>query len=75
MSHRSWTVLVFYIGYCLFEIPSNIALKRFGAANWIAAIGVGWGLLTLALGFSKNWQTLAVLRAFLGVLEAVSPTK
>ncbi|KAJ9616542.1 hypothetical protein H2200_000261 [Cladophialophora chaetospira] len=69
-TRASVAILVFYIGYCLMEIPSNIAMKRFGAANWLCFIATGWGLLTLAIGFSKNWQTLAVLRAFLGVLEA-----
>jgi hypothetical protein len=50
-----------------------MAMKKFGAANWLCFIAVGWGLLTLAIGFIKNWQALAVLRAFLGILEAVSP--
>lgn len=64
-------VLVFYVGYIIFEIPSNMALKKLGPANWLAALGASWGLVTLGIGFSKNWQTVAVCRVLLGIFEAV----
>ena len=66
------TVLVFYVGYVIFELPSNIVLKKLGAGNWLSILGVAWGLISLGIGFSKNWGTVAVLRVLLGVLEAVS---
>lgn len=53
------------------EIPSNIVIKKVGARNWLASVGAAWGLITLGMGFVHSWQSLAVLRAFLGVLEAV----
>lgn len=63
-------VLIFYVGYILMELPSNILLRKFGAATWLSFLGVAWGLVVLGFGFSKNWQTVAVLRVMLGVLEA-----
>ena len=65
-------MLVFYIGYVVMELPSNIFIKRFGAANWLAGLAISWGVVTLGIGFSKNWVTLTVLRVLLGTLEAVS---
>ncbi|KAL3476147.1 hypothetical protein BJX99DRAFT_258658 [Aspergillus californicus] len=53
------------------EIPSNIVIRKVGARNWLGAIGAAWGLIMLGMGFVHSWQSLAVLRAFLGVLEAV----
>lgn len=64
------TVLIFYVGYIMMELPSNIALRKFGAANWMSFLGVAWGLVVLGFGFSKNWQTVAALRVLLGILEA-----
>ncbi|KAL6228855.1 hypothetical protein BDW75DRAFT_235613 [Aspergillus navahoensis] len=66
----SIVLLVYYIGYVIFEIPSNIVIREVGARNWLAAIGAAWGLIMLGMGFVHSWQSLAVLRAFLGVLEA-----
>lgn len=49
-----------------------MVIRKVGARNWLGAIGVAWGLIMLGMGFVHSWQALAVLRAFLGVLEAVS---
>lgn len=65
------TVLVFYIGYIIFELPSNIALKRFGAAMWLSLLGFSFGLITVGMGLVKNYGSLVVLRIFLGAMEAV----
>jgi len=42
---------IFFAGYILFEIPSNLALSRFGARIWIARIMISWGLVATAVGF------------------------
>lgn len=64
--------MVFYVGYVIFELPSQIILKKVGAANWLAFLGLAWGVVILCFGFSNNWATVAALRVLLGILEAVS---
>ena len=61
---------IFFIGYVLVEVPSNLALVRFGARRWLARIAVSWGVVAVALGFAPNATTLLVLRFLLGVAEA-----
>jgi sugar phosphate permease len=45
---------LFFIGYLIFELPSNLLLARAGARVWFARIMVSWGLVTLALAFTQN---------------------
>ncbi len=61
---------IFFIGYCLFEIPSNLALYRFGARLWIARIMITWGLLSIAMVLVGGVWSFYVLRFLLGVAEA-----
>ncbi|MCX2932596.1 MFS transporter [Mycobacterium sp. CVI_P3] len=61
---------IFFIGYVLVEVPSNLALERFGARRWLARIAVSWGIVAVAIGFAPNAATLLVLRFLLGVAEA-----
>jgi MFS family permease len=61
---------LFFIGYLLFEIPSNMALHRFGARRWIARIMLTWGLVTLALAWTSSATMFYVLRFLLGAAEA-----
>jgi sugar phosphate permease len=61
---------LFFIGYFLFEAPSNLILARVGARVWFARIMFTWGLVTLALGFTQNATMFYVLRFLLGVTEA-----
>ncbi|MFB9906679.1 MFS transporter [Allokutzneria oryzae] len=61
---------VFFIGYLLLEVPSNLALHRFGARRWIARIMASWGVIATAMAFVPNETTLLVLRFLLGVAEA-----
>jgi D-galactonate transporter len=61
---------IFFIGYFIFEVPSNIALHRFGARKWIARIMLSWGLLSGAMIFVKTPMAFYILRFFLGVAEA-----
>ena len=61
---------IFFIGYFIFEVPSNIALHRFGARKWIARIMTSWGVLSGAMIFVKTPTAFYILRFFLGVAEA-----
>ncbi|NNM46434.1 MFS transporter [Knoellia koreensis] len=61
---------VFFIGYLLLEVPSNMALHRFGARRWIARILVTWGIVAAAMAFVPNAGWLVALRFLLGVAEA-----
>ncbi|MGF6768083.1 D-galactonate transporter [Paraburkholderia sp. GAS199] len=61
---------IFFAGYALFEIPSNILLHRFGARRWIARIMITWGVLAGAMIFVKTPTSFYILRLLLGVAEA-----
>jgi ACS family tartrate transporter-like MFS transporter len=61
---------IFFLGYCLFEIPSNIILERVGARIWIARIMVTWGLISAGLMFVHTPAVFYLLRFLLGVAEA-----
>ena len=61
---------IFFIGYSLFEVPSNLALVRFGARKWIARIMISWGIIAVAMMFVRTTTQFYVLRFFLGVAEA-----
>ena len=61
---------IFYIGYMLFEVPSNLALARFGARKWLARIMVTWGIASTATAFASGAVSLYVLRLFVGIAEA-----
>lgn len=61
---------IFFIGYFLFEVPSNVLLNRYGARVWIARILVTWGLIAAATAFAQTSTHLYVLRFLLGVAEA-----
>ncbi|MEM5456234.1 MFS transporter [Paraburkholderia phytofirmans] len=61
---------IFFIGYFIFEVPSNIALHRFGARKWIARIMLSWGVISAAMIFVRTPTAFYVLRFLLGVAEA-----
>lgn len=61
---------IFFLGYVLFEVPSNLALRRFGARIWIARIMVTWGLVSLAMAWVTDITSLVIVRFLLGVAEA-----
>jgi ACS family tartrate transporter-like MFS transporter len=66
----AWGAGIFFIGYFIFEVPSNLALERFGASRWIARIMVTWGIIsTLMATISGEWS-FYILRFLLGVAEA-----
>ena len=61
---------IFFLGYFLFELPSNLVLERVGARIWIARIMVVWGLVTIAMMFVANVTMFYLLRFLLGAAEA-----
>ena len=61
---------LFSIGYALCEIPSNLALYRFGARRWIARIMLTWGLLAMGMMFVKTPPQFYAMRFMLGIAEA-----
>jgi len=61
---------IFFFGYLLLEIPSNIALHKFGGRRWLARIMATWGIVSTAIAFVPNAATLVALRFLLGVAEA-----
>ena len=61
---------LFFLGYCLFEIPSNLILDRVGARIWIARIMVCWGLVSMAMMFVVGQWSFYAMRVLLGIAEA-----
>jgi ACS family tartrate transporter-like MFS transporter len=61
---------IFFIGYFLFEVPSNIILGKVGAPFWIARIMVTWGIVTICMIFIHNSTSFFSMRFLLGVAEA-----
>jgi MFS transporter, ACS family, tartrate transporter len=61
---------LFFLGYCLFEIPSNLVLERVGARLWIARIMIVWGLVSMATMFITDVWSFYVARVVLGIAEA-----
>ena len=61
---------IFFLGYFIFEVPSNIMLHRFGARVWIARIMVTWGIIASAMGLLQTAGHFITLRVLLGIAEA-----
>ena len=61
---------LFFLGYCVFEIPSNLILDRVGARRWIARIMIVWGLVSMATMFISDVTSFMVARVVLGLAEA-----
>ncbi|WP_223543134.1 MFS transporter [Pseudomonas sp. GL-B-12] len=61
---------IFFIGYAIFEVPSNLMLHRVGARLWLSRIMITWGLVSAAMMFTRDETTFYVLRFLLGVAEA-----
>ncbi|GJD52902.1 Putative tartrate transporter [Methylobacterium crusticola] len=61
---------IFFLGYFLFEVPSNLLLEKAGARRWIARIMITWGLLAGAMAFVAGPTSFVVMRFMLGVAEA-----
>jgi MFS family permease len=61
---------IFFVGYCLFEVPSNLILTRVGARRWIARIMITWGLISASMCLLKGPRSFYVMRLLLGIAEA-----
>jgi MFS family permease len=61
---------IFFLGYFIFEVPSNLILHRVGARKWIARIMITWGALAVAMMFVQTPTSFYVIRFLLGVAEA-----
>ena len=61
---------VLFFGYSFFEVPSNLALYRYGARRWIARIMITWGIVSAATAFVRGPQSWYALRLLLGIAEA-----
>jgi MFS transporter, ACS family, tartrate transporter len=65
-----WGAGIFFLGYFLFEVPSNIVLDKMGARIWIARIMITWGMVSGAMVFVTGPASFLTLRFLLGVAEA-----
>src|ERR1700688_3857654 len=61
---------ILFVGYSLFEIPSNLLLYRFGARRWLARIMISWGIVSAATAFVVGPNSFYGLRLLLGIMEA-----
>jgi ACS family tartrate transporter-like MFS transporter len=61
---------LFFLGYCLFEIPSNLVLERVGARRWMARIMIGWGIVSIGMMLVSGTRSFYTGRILLGVAEA-----
>ena len=66
----SIALLVFFPAYVIFQLPSNLIIRRAGARIWLSFLIVAFGVIVLCMGFVKNWIAMAALRALLGAFEA-----
>lgn len=69
-AHYGLAAGIFFLGYCLFEIPSNLILVRVGARRWLARIMISWGLVVGAMAWVSGPGSLYGARLLLGVAEA-----
>ncbi|KAI2608714.1 MFS general substrate transporter [Hypoxylon fragiforme] len=72
MSNTQYTIalMIFLVAYGLFEVPSNILLKKLKPSRWIAFLMFCWGALTMGLGGVNSYAEVTVVRFLLGVFEA-----
>lgn len=61
---------IFFLAYVVFEIPSNMIMKKVGARLWLSRIAVSWGIVTVVTGFVASTTHLIIARIVLGIAEA-----
>ncbi|GAB3164300.1 MFS transporter [Amycolatopsis stemonae] len=61
---------IFFLAYVVFEVPSNMIMKKVGARLWLSRIAVSWGIVTVVTGFVANTTHLIIARIVLGIAEA-----
>ncbi|KAL4781725.1 major facilitator superfamily domain-containing protein [Aspergillus varians] len=60
---------IFYLFYILSEVPSNLIIKKASPKIWLPALTTVWGIITMCLGFVRNFASFAAVRALLGIAE------
>ena len=60
---------VFYIPYIMVDVPSNWLVKRAGAGFYLPGLVIGWGIVSMSMGFVKSYESLIIVRFFLGLME------
>ena len=63
---------LFFIGYFLFEVPSNVIMEKVGARRWLARIMISWGLVTIALAYPKTPRCSILCNSSLAPARRVS---
>ncbi|KAH7034773.1 major facilitator superfamily domain-containing protein [Microdochium trichocladiopsis] len=66
----NWCLTVFFFFYCLFELPSNLLLKKLRPSRWLPSIMVAWGIVMTLMGIVRDFKGLLIARIFLGITEA-----
>ncbi|PGH17691.1 hypothetical protein AJ80_04698 [Polytolypa hystricis UAMH7299] len=66
----SIALLLFFVTYFFFEIPSNMILRRVGPARWLSFLAMSWGVVILGAGFIQKWTDMIAIRLLLGTFEA-----
>jgi MFS transporter, ACS family, tartrate transporter len=61
---------LFFLGYCVCQLPSNLVLQRIGARRWIGTLAIAWGALAAGMLFIRSATAFYVLRFLLGAVEA-----
>jgi ACS family tartrate transporter-like MFS transporter len=61
---------MFFLGYVIFEVPSNVLLARFGARRWIPRILISWGIVSACMALAWDHRSFYALRTLLGIAEA-----
>ncbi|CAG8665620.1 19957_t:CDS:10 [Cetraspora pellucida] len=69
-SEFNWSLSIFFIGYVVFEIPSNLVLYKVRPSIWLPTIMIAWGITMSLMAFVKSYAELLITRFFLGVFEA-----
>jgi sugar phosphate permease len=63
-------LMVFLVAYAIFEVPSNILLKKLRPSRWLAFLMFCWGAMTIALGGTRSFAGVTAVRFLLGMFEA-----
>ena len=61
---------IFFVGYCLLQVPSNLLLLRVGARRWLSGLMIGWGVIATSMMFVRGPRSFFALRFLLGMVEA-----
>ncbi|PHZ11527.1 MFS general substrate transporter [Rhizopus microsporus ATCC 52813] len=69
-SQYQWSLSIFYFSYVIFDLPSNIIMRRWRPSFWLGILMFFWGTVATAMAASKNFASIASARFFIGLFEA-----